>query len=497
MIRSALHAATLCLALAATTGSAHAQYRGMAPGWPNQTGGYTAYYAPTQPAYVQANYGGQPMVYVARPVTAAYANPAYAGGYNAVRVAAQRPITAGYAPAVPAYYAPTTVQYAPTTVQYAPTTVQYAPSNSYTMSPAGNSSAGAEAYYHYGQPTTVNYVPPRFVYRTAYPQVPVYMYRPVTAYQPVSGQPVTCLQPTTTSTCMPQRHRWFSHSWFSHSWFSKPACGSHCGAAPVAAPVAVPVTTYCQPATYSQCGQPYYPVQPNVVIPTVPAPTNVIPSTPGTIVTPIPSGPASPTVPPPPTRLGPGGTFVPADSRPSLQPGTTVPGGSFPVQPAPSFNPSPATPINPAPTFPSGSNYPPLADPYSNSSAPIRAPQARTETPRPALSQPTLAPPTGPILAPGVTTIPDPAASEPAQPINRAPQLLDPRDKSAGINRASRGDQRWAVVPAVWPKPAAAAALAAPTDSPYRIYQERSQRDVQAPAVNPDEYDASGWQSAR
>lgn len=495
MIRSAFHAAMLCLACVATAGSAHAQYRGMAPGWPNQTGGYTAYYAPVaaQPTYAQNAYG-QPMVYVARPVTAAYANPAYYGGYNTARVTAQRPITAAYyAPAAPAYYAPTTVQYAPT--------------GSYAVSPAGSSSAGAEAHYHYGQPTTVNYVPPRFVYRTAYAQVPVYMYRPVTAYQPVSGQPVTCLQPTTTSTCMPQRHRWFTHSWFSHSWFNwhRPACGS----APVAAPVAVPVTTYCQPTScnYGQCGQPYYPVQPNVVIPTVPAPTNVIPSTPGTIVTPIPSGPASPTVPPPPTRLGPGGTFVPADTVPQLgpgsfqprtTPGTTLPGGSFPVQPsAPggTFNPSPATPIGP--TFPSGSNYPPLADPYSNSSTPIRAPQARTETPRPALSHPTLTPPSGPILAPGVTTIPDPAAEEPAQPINRAPQLLDPRDKTARFERASRGDQRWAVVPAVWPKPAAAATLEAPTGSPYRVYQERSQRDIQVPAVNPAEYDASGWKSAR
>jgi hypothetical protein len=116
---------------------------------------------------------------------------------------------------------------------------------------------------------------------------------------------------------------------------------------------------------------------------------------------------------------------------------------------------------------------------------------------QPALSQPAPTPPTGPILAPGVTTIPDPAAEEPARPINRAPQLLDPRDKTARASRASRGDERWAVVPAVWPKPATAAALSAPADSPYRVYQERSQRDGQAPAVNPAEYDASGWQSAR
>jgi hypothetical protein len=55
------------------------------------------------------------------------------------------------------------------------------------------------------------------------------------------------------------------------------------------------------------------------------------------------------------------------------------------------------------------------------------------------------APELGPALPPDVHAVPDPEIREQPKPIQRAPQLLDPRDKVAG------GDQRWAVVPAVWP----------------------------------------------
>src|SRR5207244_12400727 len=114
---------------------------------------------------------------------------------------AYRPISvAGYAPAAGAYYGPAM----PATAYYAPVTANYAPSNSYAATPAGLSSGGSEAAAYLGQPTTLNYVPPRVTYRTTYAPVPVYMYRPVTAYQPVGAyqaaiaQPATCLQ---ASTC--------------------------------------------------------------------------------------------------------------------------------------------------------------------------------------------------------------------------------------------------------------------------------------------------------
>ncbi len=502
-----------CAALSASTAAAQfqpVQYRGMAPGWPNQqAGNYTAYYAPQY---------GQPMYYVARPTTAAYANPAYFGGYNVAPSAAQQPAAA-------AYYAPqgTTAYYSAAPMQYSS---QYAATNAYSVSPAGSSTAGAEANSYYGQPTAVNYVPPRFTYRTTMAQVPVYMYRPVTAYQPATGQPVTCLQPATTTQCVPQRTR--THSWFSHSWFNwgRSSCaGGACGTAPT--------TTYCAPATtcnYGQCGQPYYPTQPGVVIPAIPAQPTIVPgaTAPGTIITPLP--PAGPTIPSPPTRFGPpasGGVINPADTRPSLAPPgsgfvprTTVPPTTLPFSNPGSFStdpnaapggvitPAPATPFTPGSTGPlgTGTGYAPTADPYSNSSTPsstsvgpIRRGELRTDAPAKSIQEPQ-----GPVLAPGVQTVPDPDALQPARPRNRAPQLIDPRDKTAAVNFPSKtplqADQRWAVVPAVWPKPEGPVA-SPPANSPYRTYEKRSysaasQRSAE-PAANADAYDDNGWTSGQ
>ena len=465
---------SILIALAAAVAlphAAHAQYRGMPAGWPQQAGGTMAYY----PSGNASAYG-QPAYFVARPTVAAYANPGYFGAYASAPNYAQRPVTAAY------YGAPTTAYYAMGAAQYAQPQYaqpqyaqpqyaqpQYAPLNAYRVTPAGGSSAGAEAYAGYGQPAAVNYVPPRFVYRTAYAPVPVYMYRPTTVYDPVTAQPVTCLQPTTTSTCMPQRHRWFSHGWFSwlrHGWCGQGSCG--------AAPVTVPTTAYCNPP----CGQPYYPAQPNVIIPTVPAPGSTAPPV---IISPIPAGP---TVPPPGTRFPSGAAVSPADVPPSLTsprtplgPPATVPGSAIPRNPvpgSPSFpvdpSPSPFTPGSTAPsgsgfggggTFPAGANY----------------------SPGPVLRPPTAE--ASPTLHPSIQPVPDPAVNQPARPVNRAPQLLDPRDKTA-----TPGDRRWAVVPAVWPKQA----LRASEQSPYRVYQERS---LNTPAANSSEYDDTGWTSAR
>jgi hypothetical protein len=139
-----------------------------------------------------------------------------------------------------------------------------------------------------------------------------------------------------------------------------------------------------------------------------------------------------------------------------------------------------------------------VVDPYSNSStsrSTVRAPELRAEA-----APTTIQEPAGPALAPGVQTVPDPEAQLSPRPINRAPQLLDPRDKTAQMNQPSRGDQRWAVVPAIWPKPKSTS-TAAPVESPYRTYEERSYSDSPRPsarpAVNPAEYDESGWTSSR
>lgn len=530
-----------------------ADYRGMSAGWPNYANGYYA-------AGYPANYAAGPAYYVARPVAtvayagqppagtlyaparAAYSNPAYFAAYGRSPVAYQPVSAAGYPPATAGYYAPAAGAYyapaAPTTAYYAPVTANYAPANSYAVSPAGLSSAGSEAAAYFGQPTPLNYVPPRVAYRTTYAPVPVYMYRPVTAYDPIVGQPVTCMQASTCNTCQPQRSRcvwWNPFTWFSH--------GS-CGSPP-------PTTAYCG----SGCGQPYYPTQPvTPTIPIIPAPAtvpqNVIPSMPAfprTI-------PASPTIPPPPTGAAvPGATTIPsprfgdpASVPPSLgprtipsSPGGTIispipsttipsqPGATTPINPGGSFGAPPSSgapgpggsfPVNPgtppsgsfgSPGLGSGTFYAPQVDPYSTTLTPAnpaignagRIPPGPSPQVGPAHSvfgsgysprgtaaddRAIRAPDLIPALPPSVQTVPDLDAPAAPRPSSTAPQLLDPRDKTA------RADNRWAVVPAQWPKKEAATrSFTEPPASPTSAHQPQA-KDHNAGAA----YDDRGWKSA-
>jgi hypothetical protein len=498
-------AALACGAITLAGGSvaSGADYRGAATAWPTYANG-------TYAANYPVNYGTG-AYYVARPMTAgnategvayrptagtmyvptraAYANPTYFAAYGRSPVMYQPVTTAGYAPVAGGYYAPT--------VRYAPTTANYAPSNSYAVQPAGISSAGSEATAYFGQPTTLNYVPPRYSYRPTYAQVPVYMYRPVTAYQPVTGQPTTCLQASTctTSMCQPQRTHFLSwlnpFTWFGHSRSGR--CGtSACGAAPT--------TTYCGTAACGQA-QPYYPVQPVVpVVPVIPAqpavPANTIPALPRGFVP-----PAGTTIPPPPTAA-PGTRVIvpaPADNRPSLAPGagtftpgagtfvsppagsvTPLPGATIPVQPAPpggSFQTAPVQPgtgFGPG-SFGTGTNYAPPSDPYSAAltpaatlNAPANGASSESQPAGPAhsvfgsgfrgeASDGVIRQPGAPGLPPSVRTVPDLDEPPTPKPVNNAPQLLDPRDKTArrgtptATNGRGFGAVRWGVVPAQWP----------------------------------------------
>ena len=226
-------AAQLIVASAAHGG----EYRGAASGWPAYANGYSAANYPT-------NYGGGAAYYVARPVAApGYAVAPGAVTYVPARVAYANPTYYAAYGRTPVMYRPVSANgYAPTTAYYAPTTANYAPANSYAVQPAGMGSAGSEAAMQYAQPGTVNYVAPQYNYRTNYAQVPVYMYRPVTAYQPINAQPQTCfqapqqqtcLQASTCNTCQPQRSRCFSllnpFSWFGHSRGSGGCGQSSCG----------------------------------------------------------------------------------------------------------------------------------------------------------------------------------------------------------------------------------------------------------------------------
>jgi hypothetical protein len=530
-----------------------ADYRGMTAGWPAYANGYYAANYPTNsgagPAYyvarpvAAAGYAVPPTGTMYAPVRAAYANPTYYAAYGRTP-AVYRPVTAvGYAPAAGGYYPPTAAY-------YAPVTANYAPANSYAVSPAGIGS-GSEAAAYYGQPTSLNYVPPQYAYRTNYAPVPVYMYRPVTAYQPVTGQPVTCLQASTCNTCQPQRSRFSILNPFT--WFgSGSSCGSSgcgytgCGSAPT--------TSYCNPAYCGTTGcgqQPYYPTQPlTPVVPVIPGPAlpaNTIPSFPrGTAIP-----PAGTTIPPPPTRTivpgttimpGSSGGFAPADLAPRLQPGPTFgPAPSTTITPLPS-NTIPAQPVTPLPggsfqttpiqpgvnpgSFGTGTNYPPAVDPYSAALTPAASLNPAVNQTTPSSSSPAgpnhsvfgsgyrgssparndvprkdtaadgviRAPDLGPALPPSVRTVPDLDAPQSPKPVNAAPQLLDPRDKTA-----SR-DPRWAVVPAQWPKKEVAPRQL--SERPVVATKAHEPREMAASPYmrsqpNAADYDDGGWKSAR
>jgi hypothetical protein len=554
--RHSIRALVAIVTAIATAPASAADYRGMGAGWPVYANGYYAANYPANTAAGAAYYVARPVATVAyagqppsgtmyMPVRAAYANPTYFAAYGRSPVAYRPVSTMGY-PTV-AGYGPTTAGYAsaagyaPTTAYYAPVTANYAPANSYAVTPAGMSSAGSEAAAYFGQPTPPNYVPPRVAYRTTYAAVPVYMYRPVTTYQPVMGQPVTCLQASTATMCQPQRSRCFS--WFNPlTWFSHGSCGA-----------AAPTTAFCGTGA---CGQPYYPTQPVVpVVPVVPAPTptlppNAIPATPAPGL-PFRTIPAQPTVPAYPTRPFVPGTVVPgasgvitdpANIPPTLAPRTVVPGGPIitPITPGTTFPAQPGgiTPINPgfgtpsfpttpgAPGFGSGTNYAPAVDPYgamltpANSYGPANGVTTSnmhtgpahsvfgsgyrgSSATRPESSRPNAteggairAPELGPALPPSVQIVPDLDAPSSPGPTNSAPPLLDPRDKTAGR------DPRWAVVPAQWPKKEAAAHQL--SDRPIVEMRSHESRDNRATTVSPykqsqsnaAEYDDRGWKSA-
>jgi hypothetical protein len=490
MLRQCLKLLVVVLAgfaVLALVRSAAGQYRGAPAGWPYNTGGYYASYPVS--GRNQAYYVARPVVAMQRPAavayvptTAAYANPNYTGAYATTRAAYNPAATTAYYPQATAAPA-------------------YAPSSGYAVSPAGSSYAGAEAAAYFGQPTTVNYVAPRVTYRPAYAAAPVYAYQPVVAYQ-VGVAPTTCHQPVAVApapvvatgcgakpTCRRGFLSWLNpFNWFRHK---------HCGAAPVTTAHCAPTVVQC--GTAGACGQPYYPTQPTTIIPTVPAPASTIPSIRSPIM-------GTPTVPPPPTRSG-TTTIVPAETRPSLAPGasgsfptgpaTITPGGSFtPSSPSSNFGVPPAG----TPSFPSGSNYPPAVDPYA---APIisgakyhsATPPART------IHEPGTGETNARQLAPSVQTVPDPDAAERRTSPSRAPQLLDPRDKTAKARF-----NRWAVVPAVWPTKERGGRVIVPASeaSPY-LQQVSAPQPAQGhepmrhfvPAAAEAEYDDSGWQSGR
>jgi hypothetical protein len=379
-----------------------------------QTPYYSAYYP------VQYGYAYPP----------AASNPAaYQAAYPTIRLSPQA-----------AYYAPAA----------APTYAAAQPTANYTLAPAGGASAGAEAFAYYGQSTPLNYVAPTYSgYQTRVVQVPVTYYRPYTAYQPGVGVPTTCQRATLGTTCQPTQRRWFSClDWLFH----KKPCGTPAAAVPVATvpvaavPAVVPRAVCYGNTCAPQCGTPYYnPVPPvNVVPGTVVPGATVVPGTtvaPPSVYPPRIISPGT-IVPPPGTRTIPGvtvpsGTGDGADITPRLPPGTSVPvPNSFPG------------------IGPSGASY--RSDTQRRSVNTLGTGRENGQSPYsgPALSQPSISEPSlGPRRS--VQPVPDPAASQPRErstPVNRAPQLIAPNDRTAAVAPRLPGGGARDVIPAQWPE---------------------------------------------
>jgi hypothetical protein len=503
----------------------------------NYNGYYTAYspagyaYA-TNPAYATA--GG----YAAAQYPAAqYSATQYTAGYapmatGAKTYAARRhPANVGYYSYRPAYlvtrptrraaqtamYATQAVNYAPQAVYYAPAPANAAPA--LTLGATANSATQATYYappapsYATAQPTAAYVqayrpvaVPPTFVYRTTTARVPVTYYRPVVVYDPVTSVPVTCQQPTIGSECQTQRQRCGLFSWL---FGRNNSCGSSCGYAPT--------TSYCGTAACGQssCGaQPYYPAvqapattiiqqpatviqQPGTIIQT--QPSRVIPAMPTQPSGSFPFGSSPSTVPAPPTRFP--GTVAPS----------TIPSTGVPASERPRLTPS-------GTVFPDPSGYPPVTDPSSGSSSSNYSPPASGSASSSGANSSSTGttksnggngyPATGSSLrldnssGPQIGTpnssiqpVPDPDYNSRPRMPTRAPQLIDPRDKTAQAETT-----RWAVVPAVWAKPHRDSAEITPVahrDAPPIAESPYLHRAAPAPVIDDSQWDDSGWKSAR
>lgn len=389
-----------------------------------------------QAVYYNGYYGAAPSYAYAAPQAAFYAPASQQRAYYPSGGVAVAP--AGR----PAYYAP------PVAAYYAPATPGYA------LSPAGGATQGAEAYAHYGQQTRLNYVPPTFYYQTRVVQVPVTYYRPVTVYDPVTAYPTTVQRACTGTQCQPSRVRLFP-------WLS----GSSCS------------TGSCAPAAV-----PYYNTVPSTtvpVLPVVPGTTTIVPGGTGGFWT-----PQTRVAPPPTGTLGPG-VVVPADRAPVIPRTTPVPT----VPPPSSFDrgnfgtgtSSGAAPTISTPAF--GSNFRSSVQP------------ARDEI---KLSRPTISEP-GTKIESTLRPVPDPDGNKRAKPGSRAPQLLNPNDRTARGNPIQPlGEATWRVIPARWPEKSH-------QEVNYKVQDLASgghppadnQIKETAPTAQEERWDDSGWKSAR
>jgi hypothetical protein len=178
---------------------------------------------------------------------------------------------------------------------------------------------------------------PQTCYQTAYRQVPVTVYRPVTACDPCTGCPVTTMQACTTTTVQAYRVPVTTYRQVCRD-VTVPVAPAV--AAPVAYPQAVPQYGVATPGC-SSCGghaAPAYAMPQAAATYAIPqtAPTYATPTPQlGPVITPIPGPAASPTTGLAPMQGGDASSYqsTPADTTPVL-PQTQIP------QSQPTYNPS-------------------------------------------------------------------------------------------------------------------------------------------------------------
>jgi len=99
-------------------------------------------------------------------------------------------------------------------------------------------------------------------------------------------------------------------------------------------------------------------------------------------------------------------------------------------------------------------------------------------------------------LPPSVRTVPDLDEPPTPRPVNNAPLLLDPRDKTA------RRDRRWGVVPAQWPtKDRSSGQLSQRPVAPRSVHESYDASGLAnspyaSPPANVANYEDGGWKTA-
>lgn len=267
---------------------------------------------------------------------------------------------------------------------------------------------------------------PRTNYRTQWVPTPVTYYRPVSSIDPTTGAHVTTMRPCTTTTYRPirVRQRWRPFA----RWFRR----NEVQAAPAA-----PVYGYGQQIV----GQGQVIGQP-ASSGCASCSSGIAVTTPGTTVSPIPAG-TYPGAAAPGAITTPGGG-VPADRNPTLSPSGIQPNGQ-------------------------GASFRGFTPPVINRTQPSRPVNTEKQ-------------PAAPFNRKGVTPIPDPHAAPEPKDDNRAPQLLDPRNRTAGLPVLHASYTR-----VTWPERTATQKLAAP----------KRLEKPQTPRAEEPQWDTGGWHSAR